>query len=55
MHVIFIAIGMHTNLWMANYNFQLHILSIPTCDFAYKDSILTLSMVVIKGTLQQLL
>ena len=25
MHVIFIAMGMHTNLWMANCNFQLHI------------------------------
>ena len=28
MHVIFIAIGMHTYLWMANCNFQLHIFEI---------------------------
>ena len=28
MHVIFITIGMHTNLWMANSNIQLHIFKV---------------------------
>ena len=28
MRVIFIAVGMRTNLWMANYNFQLHIFKV---------------------------
>ena len=33
MHLSFIAIGMHTNLWMANSNFQFHIFE----DTAHKE------------------
>ena len=44
MRVIFIVIGMRTNLWMANSNFQLHIFE----DTAHKE--LKLGLHILKST-----